>query len=262
VARGRVKSKQELAAEQETARENALDTGLSSSNKGFRMLSKLGYKPGASLGATGATGATEPIRLVMKEDRGGIGLDSDRKRKFKEVADNVAKRAKEDEIDYRDRVRLEHLEKRRESQILAAQKVAEKFDTQADENDGAQILRPLKGANILWRGLARERLLREQERRMRHDLLQSSALLPSYVDPDEDEDDRKALGNETKVVAEEELEEEDPELDEFNALPSEERLEKLVKYLRKTHYYCFWCKHEYPDADLEGCPGLTEEDHD
>ena len=226
------------------------------------MLSKLGYKPGTTLGATGNAGATEPIRLVMKEDKGGIGLDSDRKRKLKDVVESVAKKAKEDEIDYRDRIRLEHLENRRAAQILAAQKVAEKFDTLVDEVDGVPALMPLKSINILWRGLARERMLREQERRMRHDLLQSSSRLPSYVDHDEDEDDRRAIGGNANLIAEEELEEDDSQLEEFNALPSEERLSKLVKYLRETHYYCFWCKHQYPDAEMDGCPGPTEEDHD
>ena len=226
------------------------------------MLSKLGYKPGTTLGASGTAGATEPIRLVMKEDKGGIGLDSDRKRKLKDVAESVAKKAKENEFDYRDRIRLEHLENRREAQILAAQKVAEKFDTLVDEADGALVPLPLKSVNILWRGLARERMLREQERRMRHDLLQSSSRLPSYVDPDEDEDDRTALDREAKLTFEEELEEDDSNLDEFNALPSEERLGKLTKYLREIHHYCFWCKHQYPDAQMDGCPGLTEEEHD
>jgi Domain of unknown function (DUF4187)/G-patch domain len=226
------------------------------------MLTKLGYKPGSTLGPTSSTGASEPIRLVMKEDKGGIGLDSDRKRKLKEAAESVAKKAKEDETTFKERVRIEHLEKRREGQIIAAQKVAEKFDTQADESTNPTIQRPLKSFNVLWRGIARERLLREQERRMRHDLLQSSTRLPSYVDDDEDVDDRKALGKDAAVFVEEDLEDEDPEVDEFNALPSEERLEKLVNHLRETHQYCFWCKYQYPDVELEGCPGVTEDDHD
>jgi hypothetical protein len=225
------------------------------------MLTKLGYKPGTSLGATGGSGTTQPIRLVKKEDKGGIGHDTDRKRKLKEATESLAKKAKEDEGDYRERVRQEHAEKRREGQIFAAQKITEKFDTQADEAEINGILRPLKTHNILWRGIARERLLREQDRRMRHDLLQSSSALPDYIDPEEDSDDRKALGK-TAHVAEEEIEEEDPELDEFDALPSEEKLDKLVRYLRDTHHYCFWCKYEYADADMEGCPGITEDDHD
>jgi hypothetical protein len=58
------------------------------------------------------------------------------------------------------------------------------------------------------------------------------------------------------------LEEEDPELDEFNALAPAERLQKLVIYLREEYSYCFWCKYTYPDNKMEGCPGTTEEDHD
>lgn len=92
---------------------------------------------------------------------------------------------------------------------------------------------------------------------MRYDLHQSLSKLPTYDDPDEDEQYKHALGTE-----EEELEEEDPELDEFNALEPAIRLTKLVEYLREKHHYCFWCKHQYPDATMEGCPGLTEDDHD
>jgi len=32
--------------------------------------------------------------------------------------------------------------------------------------------------------------------------------------------------------------------------------------LREEFNYCFWCKCTYPGEDMEGCPGLTEEDHD
>jgi uncharacterized protein DUF4187/G-patch protein len=225
------------------------------------MLTKLGYKPGTSLGATGSSGTTQPIRLIKKEDKGGIGHDTDRKRKLKEATESLAKKVKEDEEDYRERVRREHDEKRREGQIFAAQKIVEKFDTRAHEVENDATLRPLNTINILWRGIARERMLREQDRRMRHDLLQSSSTLPDYVDPEEDNDDHKALGK-VENIAEEEVEEEDLELDEFNALPSEDRLEQLVRYLRSKYHYCFWCKYEYPDADMDGCPGFTEDNHD
>ncbi|KAK0633445.1 hypothetical protein B0T14DRAFT_506780 [Immersiella caudata] len=104
---------------------------------------------------------------------------------------------------------------------------------------------------------------------MRRDLEEaamSTSRLPVYEDAEEDEDDRKALGKDpvqaTKYVVAHDLDDEDTELDEFNALPLEERLGKVAKYLREEHRYCFWCKYAYPDAEMEGCPGLTEEDHD
>jgi len=103
----------------------------------------------------------------------------------------------------------------------------------------------------------------ERDRRMRYDLEQSLSRLPTYEDEDEDEDDKRAMGK-SKTIYEvaEDLDEEDPGLDEFNALEPEEKLSRLVEHLRKEHHYCFWCKFTYPDESMDGCPGLTEEDHD
>jgi hypothetical protein len=123
--------------------------------------------------------------------------------------------------------------------------------------------KPLKQINVLWRGLVRKREEKERDRRMRYDLQQSLSRLPTYEDPDEDKYDKKALGKvHIQHTFVEDLEEEDPELDDFNALDPADRLQKLVGYLRGEHNYCFWCKYTYPDKDMEGCPGLTEEDHD
>lgn len=227
------------------------------------MLAKLGYKPGGALGPAKNKGVNEPIRLVLKEDKGGIGLDSDRKRKMKEVVESGAKKVKEDEGDYVERVRNEHAERRREGQVFAAQKITEKFDTQVDEVEETPVHRPLKSANVLWRGVARERILVEQDRRRRYDLLQSTTRLPKFEDDDSDRDEGEAPENENlSFVEEDDLDDDDPEADEFTALPSSEKLEKLVKYLRTNYRYCFWCKYQYPDAELEGCPGVTEDEHD
>jgi len=110
----------------------------------------------------------------------------------------------------------------------------------------------------------KNRLEKEAERRMRADMLQSRARLPTYDDPDEDEEDKRAYEKKqsNNDFVEEDVFDEDAELDEFLALSAPERLEKLVKYLRDTYYYCFWCKFRYDDAQMEDCPGLTEEDHD
>ncbi|OCK81040.1 G-patch-domain-containing protein [Lepidopterella palustris CBS 459.81] len=278
--RGRVKSKAEKQADEAAAREAALAKSLDSSNKGFKMMEKLGFKPGDTLGATKHARA-EPIHLVIKEDRGGIGLDTEKKRKFREQVEHEAKRVKADEGEYRERIRLEREEKRREGQILNAQKVAERLDNEAKDvavlgevsntepeaqgksSDTQRASEPSQSINVLWRGLVRRRLEKERERRMRYDLTQSLSRLPTYEDPDEDENYRLALGKENKWSSlEEELEEEDPELDEFNGLPSDQRLGRLVLYMRDTHHYCFWCKYQYPDGSMDGCPGTTEDDHD
>ena len=285
--RGRTKSKAEQEADEAAAREAALSVSLftdpatASNNKGLAMMAKMGFKPGAALGSKDNEGArTEPIGISMKEDRGGIGLDAEKKRKFREEVETEGKRVKAEEGDYRERVRREREEVRLEGMVGAAMRVAERMNGEREEDaaieagkeidqtvDGVRkrkiSAKPLKQINILWRGLIRKREEKERDRRMRYDLHQSLSRLPTYDDADEDKEDKRALGKEaTQYMLVEDLEEEDPELDEFNALDPAERLQKLVEFLRKEFHYCFWCKYTYPDSEMEGCPGLTEEDHD
>ncbi|CRJ94163.1 hypothetical protein BN1708_020744, partial [Verticillium longisporum] len=63
---------------------------------------------------------------------------------------------------------------------------------------------------------------------------QSLSRLPTYEDEDEDEDDKRALGKGKTTVYEvaDDLDEEDPELDEFKILEPPERLKRLVAYMR------------------------------
>ncbi|KAK4042120.1 hypothetical protein C8A01DRAFT_14263 [Parachaetomium inaequale] len=228
-----------------------------------------GKKESGSGGGGGAR--TEPIRIEMRDGRSGIGLESERKRKLREAAEAAgerAKRAKADEGEYRERMRREREEARWERQFVAGQKVAERMagerDEAAGEHDGKGVVsRPLSGIPVVWRGLVKAREEAERDRRMRYDLEQGLARLPTYEDDEEDEDDKQALGKATTTyVTAEDLDEEDPELEEFSALPADEKLQKVVEHLREEHHYCFWCKFTYPDEKMEGCPGLTEEDHD
>lgn len=326
-ARAKVPSKAERAAQEAARREAALSSStLDPSNKGFKMMAKLGFKPGDALGkqpspsaSTDGAGSstattndwgrsrTEPLNIVIKEDRGGIGLDSEKKRKFREEAEQVAKKAKAEEGDYRERLRLEREERRTEAQVYAAQKVAERLDTEAETEAEAEAsgrdtdtdkrepatgeedreeetpspepgasnpkskIKPTSQINVLYRSLVREREERERSILARHALqtsLPSSFVpnpkLPGYEDATLDPDDKHALGirRDASTIAEQELEEEDPELDEFNALEPKERLRRLVMYLREKHRYCLWCKYRYETDEMEGCPGVTEEDHD
>ncbi|KAI9770251.1 MAG: hypothetical protein M1840_003408 [Geoglossum simile] len=274
--KGRTKSKAELRAEEKAAREAALSKSLDASNKGYKMMKMMGFKEGSALGrSTTGGGRTEPLNIVVKEDRGGIGLDNEKKRKFREQVEQEEKRVKAEEGDYRERVRKGREDRRIEGLVHGAQKVAEKLDTEADgeaEDDPQQAstppsvpkpprnVRSTSQINILWRGLVLHREQKDRERRMRYDLHQSLSRLPTYNDPDEDKDDKRALGTDNPL--EEDVEQEDPELDEFNALEPAERLGRVVGYLRETYHYCFWCKYRYSDESMEGCPGATEEDHD
>ncbi len=281
--RGRPKSKKEIDAEEAAKREAALATStLDTSNKGYKMMAALGYKAGATLGAGRDPGARlEPIGLEMKEGRSGIGADSEKKRKFrKEVARNAGeeKRLKVEEVDFRERNRLEREQKRTEGQVVGAQKVCERLeeeehaegngvkDTGADTSEPTTTRRKrqsLAAINVLWRGLVRQRAVVERDRRMRYDLNQSLSMRPTYDDPEEDKEDQMALGKKNQLEeVDVDLDQDDEELDEFEALEPAEKLSRLVQYLREGWLYCFWCKFKYPDEEMEGCPGMTEEDHD
>jgi hypothetical protein len=275
--RGTPKSKAALAAEAAAKRDDALATSLlagprGQKSKGLSMMKKMGFSAGGRLGAADNDSTAEPLRIRVREGREGIGVDGVRKRALDEAAtatagEDGAKRARreEDPEEYRARAGRERDEVRTGRLVGAAQGVAERLE---EEKEGRQAAaaraRPLKSVNVLWRGVVRAREEAERDRRMRRDLEDSLSRLPTYEDDEADEDDRTALGRGKKVVyaAADDLDEEDPELEEFEALEAREKLRRLVEHLRKEHRYCFWCKFAYPDEAMEGCPGLTEEEHD
>lgn len=281
--KGRPKSKAEMAEEERKKRESALNsTTLDTTNKGFKMMAALGYKPGSALGAARSSGEggkddrlLEPIGLEMRDSRSGIGADAEKKRKFREEVEaqqDVDKKRKIEAGEFRERQQKEREEKRMEGQVWGAMKVCERMEEEEEAATFAESqvdpqkrksTKPLKGVNVLWRSLVKQRAVNERDRRMRYDLQQSISRRPDYTDPDEEKEDQMALGKKAETEEVElELDEEDEELDEHEALEVSEKLAKLVAYLRTRWHYCFWCKFKYPDDQLEGCPGITEEDHD
>ncbi|KAI3576843.1 Nop14-like family-domain-containing protein [Fusarium oxysporum f. sp. albedinis] len=235
-ARGIIKSKEQIAEEGAAAREKALSTSMlddakAKKSKGLAMMAKMGF-----------TG--EPIKVSVKDDRGGIGLDNEKKRKVREAAEERDMKAvKMDPDEYRERPSA-----RQRGWTMRRQK----FMALALHYQILKMKRKIRH---------REEV--ERDRRMRYDLEQSLSRLPTYEDDQEDADDKRALGKGHTVYATaEDLDEEDKELDQFNELEIGERLKSVLEYLREKHQYCFWCKMAYPDAEMEGCPGLTEEDHD
>ncbi|KAI4765991.1 hypothetical protein E4T52_00320 [Aureobasidium sp. EXF-3400] len=260
------KTKAEIAAAADLARETALATSTLSNptSKGAQMMAKMGFKGGALGKTEGAR--TEPIEISIKEGKGGIGMDNEKKRKIREQMEELQgkeKRQKAEEGEYRERVAREREEKRQEGMWWGAMKVCEKFGTEEVEDATAQSKEKEakkedpKKVNILWRPLALQRHQRSADKVLRKGALDS--LSSRWRDDEADTDDKIALGMEVQDF---EDEEEDQELEAYNALAVGDRLEKLVVYLRRTYHYCFWCKYRYTDESMEGCPGLMEEEHD
>lgn len=266
--RARQKPKAEKEAEEEAAREAALATALPTSSKGFKMMAKFGFKQGDTLGKS-ENARKEPVQISVKEDKGGIGLESEKKRKFREQAEKIlrdTKRSKVEEVDYRTAQRQRLKEEKQTKDLENAQRTAERLDDK--EGEGKDMSKvPLKSINILWRSLARRRLERLRDRQEKTKLANSlSSRLPQFEDEDdEDAEYRHILGHETYEAPSlliEDLEEEDPEWEDFEALPVADRLQKVADHLRETHRYCFWCGYDYPDPTMDGCPGTTEEAHE
>ena len=235
------------------------------------MMAKFGFKQGDTLGKS-EDARKAPIAVDIKADRGGIGLESEKKRKFREQweeAERLAKRSKEEEGDYLEIRRQEQKETNAERDLDNAQRTAERLFEQDSENKGTPepVDKPLKDINILWRGRARRRVEIQQDKQQRRELNNSLASrLPALADEgDNDNDAKVALGQDLKpfyTTLENDLEAEDPELAEFEALPVADRLQKVLLYLRHEFHYCLYCGYQYPNPEMEGCPGVTEEDHD
>ena len=280
-ARAHPKSRAELAVEAEKLRQAALATAIPNENKGAKMMAKLGYKPGTALGVAANAGTRlEPIGVEIKEGREGIGALSEKKRKFRDEMkklDEGEKRRKENEGDYRERVARERGEMRAEGMWWSAMKVLQGLDEDLAGKkmehgkgaaEGAGVgsnKREEKGASkrlvpLLYRPLILDREEKERERRRRYDLLQSLSRNTTYDDPDEDAQDRLALGQEVEDIEEEEA---DGDLEEYVHLPFEQRLQNVVEELRSSWFYCFWCKFRYSSKSAmeQECPGQSEDEH-
>ena len=276
--RGRTKAKHEFEVQTAAAREIALATALPTTSKGFQMMAKLGFKQGGGLGPEGnVNGRLEPLGVEIKGDRGGIGLSGERKRKIQGEAEAEAKKVRVEQTGFRERLAREQERTKTERLIQMAMRIAERMDQDKEPglgHDGYRTVggeqeqeqkvglvnatntsKPTRRINVLWRGLVRERENAERQLRIRHDLQQGLLQHPHH-DGEEEKLDSVTIGRE------EEAEGEDSELDAFSALEPAKRLQKLVEFLRETYYYCFWCKCCYTSSEMDGCPGLNEDDHD
>ena len=280
--RAHPKSKKELELEAEKIRQKALETEIPTESKGAKIMAKLGYKPGNALGAvTNSDARLVPVGLEMKEGKEGIGALSEKKRKFREDVERAEageKKRREDEGKYRERVAREREEKRYEGMWWGAMKVLEGLDN-PDAPEENEYIEKVSGHRISgyhskhgktatnrkvplsYRPLILDQEEKAEEKRIRHDLLQSLSRNTTYDDPNEDAQDRQALCQEIEDVAGDD--EVDEELQAYLLLSFEDRLHRVVNDLRELWFYCYWCKYQYNDKDEmeRDCPGESEEEH-
>uniref|UniRef100_A0A8C6P7M4 G patch domain-containing protein 11 n=1 Tax=Nothobranchius furzeri TaxID=105023 RepID=A0A8C6P7M4_NOTFU len=136
-----IQNRQKTYKEQEKeSREAALQTSISSQNKGFALLQKMGYKSGDGLGKQ-STGRIEPIPLNIKTDRGGFGMEEQKKRKAEEELHHYRQKVRarqQNEAksleDFRSRVRTEREERKIEADLRRSQRSCEQLDSQKGIN--------------------------------------------------------------------------------------------------------------------------------
>ncbi|EZA58631.1 hypothetical protein DMN91_009031 [Ooceraea biroi] len=106
-------------------REEGLSSAISNSNKGFQMLTKMGYKPGQGIGKT-QSGMVEPIPVEVKADRQGLG-----KKKRKELyGKNMNAKMDNTHIkDFRSRMAQKKTEQLEKCDLYKSQKVCQELDT-------------------------------------------------------------------------------------------------------------------------------------
>ncbi|XP_003976175.1 G patch domain-containing protein 11 [Takifugu rubripes] len=131
------KSRQKTLKEQEKeSREAALQNSISTENKGFALLQKMGYKSGQGLGKQGA-GRVDPIPLNIKTDRGGLGMEEMKKRKAEEELEHYRQKIRAKQHfetrsleNFRTRVRTEREERKVEGDLRRSQRACEQLDSQ------------------------------------------------------------------------------------------------------------------------------------
>lgn len=219
--KNRVKPKKVLEAEK---REEGLKSALSSENKGFALLSKMGYKPGMAIGKKGE-GRSEPVPFELKAGRGGFGRETEVKRKLEEsrakstqASEKRQKFMTEVKHNFVDRMSSKFSEHRAKTDLYKSQKVCAHLDARFN------IAEPEK--SFFW--------------------------------PDSYKKQKDAECDEDSDSSDEDVNDEDV------LLSAEEQLQILTEYLRSKHLYCVWCGTAYDDTqDLKtNCPGNTADLHD
>ncbi|XP_054263816.1 G patch domain-containing protein 11-like [Macrosteles quadrilineatus] len=232
-----------LKEKESSHRESGLSKPIDPENKGFKMLQKLGFKPGSGLGKSGE-GRVEPVSVEVKADRQGLG----RKSSLEEIARLRAKyraEAKEKLLninDYRSRKAEEAAERKASLDLFKSQRVCWELDTKESIEEPAELW--------FWPANKVPKVLEED-------------LEEEKEDEDAEVDQQTSSTNEDETMDHSSPEEDSDVACEDDTFSVQEKLEMLTLYLRQTYLYCVWCGHTFEDErDLQqDCPGPLREDH-
>ena len=122
-------------------REKGLSTSLSTNNLGFKLMEKMGYKPGQGLGKKGE-GRAEPVPIEVKPNRFGFGKESSdkeklnaRKKLMKIVSEKKLKLESIQRQDFRSRMSKKYSMQQTERDVIKSQNVCFQLDSSEEIQD-------------------------------------------------------------------------------------------------------------------------------
>lgn len=133
-----LKKPRSLKVLQEETREKGLSTALPSDNLGFKLMAKMGYQAGEGLGKE-KSGRKEPIPIVVKASRSGLGKEAREKEraKLRLKAKAAALKARQKMSaklmqDYQSRMRNQYHQHTFERDLYKSQKVCHQLDIEEE----------------------------------------------------------------------------------------------------------------------------------
>ena len=109
-------------------REQGLSTAISSDNKGFQLLKKMGYKEGSKLGLNPSNGISEPIPITLHLSRSGLGEQNEKKEKIRVREEVKSKFNQQIRSTYQDNLKQKYYNKRLRIDIAKCQTICERLD--------------------------------------------------------------------------------------------------------------------------------------
>lgn len=251
--------------------EEGLSKPIGEESKGFALLSKMGFKPGMTLGKPKegckflkylilmfhliyillVETRSAPLELNIKLNRTGIGHAAQEKEEqqirieghIQKMKETVAKQ-EELLVDYRKRKRATVDVKQISGDMWKMRKACEQLDVQ----NGLES----PTASWYWP------IYKDKTGTLHKEPSSSKIRRRFHPDEEEDDEDQKYVYSNGKE-APPEVKAEDLDDDDLT-----DRLNSLVEYLRITHHYCHWCGAKYDSVEelTSQCPGNSREFHD
>ena len=273
---------QPLSQLQSERREEALAAPIPKENKGFQLLSRMGYRPGTGLGKA-ETGPTEAIPLTVKRTREGLGGSTDRYLRGK--AQRVSSGDVTSADQYRQQLHSRFASKQLRRDFHKFLEMCADLDTRAHRVDSlyldrqtlqqvarAQGTGPCSGCGYRTASGLRVYVVTFQPhpprqgwlclalRDLRQHVIPESELVQREFEPG----DAAKAAPEAHIAALDLLEQEGEGEVRFSDEDINYVWPLLRAYLRDTYHVCVYCCAEYASAEELAalCPGPTKEDHE